>query len=363
MRNAALLSVPSRLTARQIHKDAPATQDAGLHSPTSMTRSALLASTGRVVSDRFRALAAHLGPAVPLPAEGATLARWSVLAAIAADDLSLARLFEGHVDALSILHEMGATDHIEGGSTWGVWAAEARDRVEIGARGGHQVVLSGTKHWCSGAPFLSHALVTAWRGGDGPFLVAVPLRQAGVSVEQGQWAAIGMADSESLDVALADAAGTIIGNAGDYLERPGFWHGALGVAACWYGGATAVGEIVREHTPAHADPIRAAHLGAIDASLAEAGDVLRAAAAWVDAHPAANARHHALRLRWSVESACETVLHHAGRALGASAYCLNASFARLAADLPVYLRQSHAEHDLSVLGAAAKAREPGTWAL
>jgi len=41
---------------------------------------------------------------LPLPGHGATLARWRALAAVGAHDLSLAKLFEGHTDALAILH-------------------------------------------------------------------------------------------------------------------------------------------------------------------------------------------------------------------------------------------------------------------
>ena len=40
-----------------------------------------------------------------------------------------------------------------------------------------------------------------------------------------------------------------------------------------------------------------------------------------------------------------------------------ARFARLAADLPVFLRQSHAERDLAALGKLVAAREQTAWSL
>jgi hypothetical protein len=43
-------------------------------------------------------------------------------------------------------------------------------------------------------------------------------------------------------------------------------------------------------------------------------------------------------------------MSHAGRALGAAPLCRNERFARAMADLPVFLRQSHAERDLAALG-------------
>jgi hypothetical protein len=57
-------------------------------------------------------------------------------------------------------------------------------------------------------------------------------------------------------------------------------------------------------------------------------------------------------------------MHHATRALGAGPLCRNARFARALADLPVFLRQSHAERDLAALGeliAAPRAVDTSTF--
>jgi hypothetical protein len=45
------------------------------------------------------------------------------------------------------------------------------------------------------------------------------------------------------------------------------------------------------------------------------------------------------------------VLRHAGHALGAGPMCRDPAIARRFADLPVFLRQSHAERDLAEIGA------------
>ena len=60
---------------------------------------------------------------LPLPGCGRTRERWVVLAGLAEDDLSLARLAEGHTDAMAILAELGASPP-PAGSRWGVWAAQ-----------------------------------------------------------------------------------------------------------------------------------------------------------------------------------------------------------------------------------------------
>ncbi|RZI63985.1 MAG: acyl-CoA dehydrogenase, partial [Variovorax sp.] len=74
-------------------------------------------------------------------------------------------------------------------------------------------------------------------------------------------------------------------------------------------------------------------------------------AAWIDEHPSSSAQQPALRARMVIEAAATEVLTRAGRALGAAPLCRDARFARAMADLPVFLRQSHAERDLAALGA------------
>ena len=44
---------------------------------------------------------------LPLPGSGATWERWAAFADLAGEDLSLARLGEGHADAIAILAEFG----------------------------------------------------------------------------------------------------------------------------------------------------------------------------------------------------------------------------------------------------------------
>jgi len=56
------------------------------------------------------------------------------------------------------------------------------------------------------------------------------------------------------------------------------------------------------------------------------------------------------------------VLRHAGRALGAGPLCKQPALARAMADLPIFMRQSHAERDLAALGRALE-READPWPL
>ncbi|AXM94804.1 acyl-CoA dehydrogenase [Pseudomonas plecoglossicida] len=308
-------------------------------------------------------LAEHLD-LLPLPGQGHTLQRWQTLARIAGCDLALAKLYEGHTDALAILAECSAA-HRVGDAIWGVWAAEPPDaRARIVARDGEQVRLAGRKAWCSGALQIDRALITAWTEHDRPQLVAIELAHARQRLQVDHWQAVGMATTTSVEVEFDDAPGIAVGQPGQYLSRPGFWHGGAGIAACWYGAAEALADYLREHCrKPRPDPHAQAHLGAVDAALYGARAALRECAAWIDRYPSADASFEVRRVRAQVEQSVEQVIHHVGRALGATPFCRSSHFARLSADLPVYLRQSHAERDLAALGQQVAQVPAGAWQL
>lgn len=304
---------------------------------------------------------------LPMPGAGQTLARWRVLAEVAAHDLSLVKLFEGHTDALAIQAELGNVLPACEGARWATWCAEPPDaRVIAQEDGGTAVRLNGTKAWCSGAATVTHAVVSCWNRDGEPCLAAIAMDQPGVRVTDEGWHAVGMADSASVDVRFDHAAAIAIGRPGDYTRRPGFWQGGAGIAACWFGGALGIARTVHELMGKAPDPHRLAHLGAIDAALTPAAALLRETAEWIDRHPRDDARQVALRARLAVEQAANEVMRHAGRALGAGPLCRNRAFARAMADLPVFLRQSHAERDLAALGTLAAqggGKESSSWML
>ncbi|PNG87766.1 acyl-CoA dehydrogenase [Pseudomonas putida] len=300
---------------------------------------------------------------LPLPGQGCTLERWRVLARVAGYDLSLAKLYEGHTDALAILAECGAAQHAFNG-IWGVWAAEPPDaRAYIVERDGERVRLQGRKAWCSGALQVDRALLTAWED-DQPQLVAIELPHPSQRILAEHWQAVGMAATRSVVIEFDDSPGLAIGSPGQYLSRSGFWQGGAGIAACWYGAAEALAGYLHEQCrKPRRDPHADAHLGAVDAALYGARAALRECATWIDLHPQDDASFEVRRTRAQVEQAVEQVIQHAGRALGATPFCCSSHFARLSADLPVYIRQSHAERDLAELGRQLTGLPAGAWQL
>lgn len=295
---------------------------------------------------------------LPLPGSGRTGDRFRRLADLARRDLVLARLAEGHADAVAIRAELG--DPAAGddpGRRWGVWAA-APSSLTASPDGAGGWTVAGDRPWCSGAAACTDALVTA-AAPDGIRLFAVRVRAPHAIPLDGTWPAVGMAGSDSRTVRFAAAPARPLGGPGAYVNRPGFWHGGVGVAACWYGGAAGVADtLLAAARTRELSPHALAHLGAVDVQLHAARLALDEAAARIDADPTASAEHLAVRVRATVEAAATRVLEHVGRALGAGPLCRDEAHAHRVADLTVYLRQSHAEADLAHLGALVKENAP-----
>jgi hypothetical protein len=298
---------------------------------------------------------------LPLPGSGRTRERWAAFAALAEEDLSLARLAEGHADAVAILAELGGPEPPPG-SRWGVWAAHPPGPALEAAHTCAGWRLRGTKQYCSGAWSCTHALVTADTPDGTRRLFAVTTES--LDPVPGSWPATGMAASDTLDIEFAGVAAQPVGPPGGYTDRPGFAHGGVGVAACWYGGARAVGRtLLAAAAGRDVGPHALAHLGAVDIALRAARTALDEAADDIDADPADlkdGGRIRAMRVRALVEAVASEVMRRVGRALGAGPLSHDAAHSRRVADLTVYLRQHHAERDLAALGETV-ARAEAAW--
>lgn len=332
------------------------------HHSSASLQARLAGMAGMQAGAALRSLVAAGLDRLPFPGQGATLARWRALAAVGFHDLSLAKLYEGHTDALAILHEAGAG---LGGpdALWGTWCAEPPDARLLASAADSGVLLSGRKAWCSGAQTVSHAVVSCWNEDGEAVLAALDLRQDGVRVTGEGWHAVGMRASNSVDVEFDRAAAIPLGAPGFYVARPGFWHGGAGVAACWFGGATRLAGALRARLAGQADQHRLAQLGEVTVALGASAARMREAAAAIDRAPMANAMLAALSVRLCVEASATATLAAAGRALGAGPLCKDPAIARLFADLPVFMRQSHAERDLEAVGRLVAAAAEPPWTL
>lgn len=305
---------------------------------------------GHVVGTAFAAAVESGRLDLPLPGQGRTWERWAAFAQFAEQDLCLARLAEGHADAVAILAELGAGPP-PAGTRWGVWAAQPPGPRLTARQARDGWRLDGVKQYCSGAHWCTDAVVTA-TAPDGYRLFAVSTQT--LSPVPGTWPATGMAASDTPDVRFAGVPAVPAGPPGAYTGRPGFAHGGAGVAACWYGGARAIGRtLLTAAAERDVGPHALAHLGAIDIALCRARAALEEAAGEIDADPGDlkdGARRRTLRVRALVEAAATDVINRVGRALGAAPLCHDEAHSRRVADLIVYLRQHHAERNLAELG-------------
>src|SRR5580698_1711546 len=115
------------------------------------------------MKERLSDLASTEQLALPLPGSGQTAQRLGALYEFGRLDLGLARLIEAHTDALAIFGEAGRT--ARAGLLYGVWASDGPSSVLSLSRNDDGTLrLNGTKRYCTGAPFLDAALVTARHG-------------------------------------------------------------------------------------------------------------------------------------------------------------------------------------------------------
>lgn len=320
--------------------------------------------------DEALALGTLLDDRDAVPGRGRTRELWQLLAAVAAHDLGAARALEPHLDAMAIFeqaHDAKVMDAArDADRTWGVFAAEGGDDPLVatwnelgGEEGVPRWTVTGTKPWCSLAGRLDAALVTARTTEGERRLFAVELRDSGVTIEPNAWNARGLTEIPSGPVHFRDVLALPVGDPEWYLTRPGFTWGAIGVAACWYGGAVGIARTVYAAAAAKPNPFLLMHLGAIDALLASCALALADAARRVDAGEPT--RVTAKRVRAIVAAAAEEIVERAGHALGPAPLALDAAHAKRVADLQLYVRQHHAEKDLASLGETLAADGDAPW--
>ena len=285
---------------------------------------------------------------LPAPGAGATALRWRSLFTIARDhDVSVARLAEAHVDAIAILSEAGLEPH--GGALYGVWAA-------VGP-GGHDVTMndegavSGTKPFCSGLGIVDRALVEVEHHGRRQ-LVDIDVGPSETVRYGPAWQTYAMASTATADATFdehCDVGLRLVGPPGWYLDRVGFWHGAIGPAACWSGAAAGLAD----QEPGD-DDHRHVHRGAIIAEVTMMAAVLAHAGDEADQSPldALAARQRALAVRYTIHESCLRLAEHHARGF-APRSLIRPDTAQRYADVHFYIRQYHADRDLVALSRGA----------
>ena len=197
---------------------------------------------------------------------------------------------------------------------------------------------------------LDLALVDARLPDGAQQLFAVPLGE-GVAVDIAGWrtpalAATGTGRTRFDATVDADAA---IGDPGLLPRRPGFWHGAIGVAAVWAGGATAIHSSTVRRVDT-SNPHAAANVGRTFAEITTMTLLLSAAGDHIDRSPDSVGMAEALAIRHVVAAGCRDVIASSQRATGPGPQVFDDAHAQRIADLGLYIEQHHHEADLAQIG-------------
>jgi alkylation response protein AidB-like acyl-CoA dehydrogenase len=296
-------------------------------------------------------LVAIVSQEIPLPGAGHTSERLHLLAETAREDISLAKLAEAHWDAVAILAEAGRTP--QPGTLYAVWASEIPGQALRLERTSDGYELSGRKPFCSGIGIVDCALITV--GLPEQLLVEADLRnnQERIAADLEMWKVDAFRATQTGAVTFLNSqlsSNAVVGTSGWYLDRPGFWHGACGPAACWAGGVAGLLDFALASK--RDDPHSLAHLGAMQAGVWGMYSLLKQAGADIDAAPcdAKAAQIRALQLRHLIEQAGTDILQRFSRAYGPYPLSMDEGTSRRYQEAGLYMRQSHAERDLECLG-------------
>lgn len=293
----------------------------------------------------------HLGGA-GLDEPGMELLLLDVLAQVGRGSLALGRIYEGHVNALSLVLRYAKGPVIDrlaadalAGHLFGVWNTQPTAGLTLEGDGDRRT-LSGCKSFASGAGSVTRPLVTA-RLPDGRQQMLVVDLEPGERADLSGWRAHGMRASHSgiLDFSgLTVGPEALIGEPDDYFREPAFSGGAWRFTAVQLGGIEAVFDALREHltlTGRGADPHQRARVGQAAIAVEAARLFVGRAAALVGdtAADPDQVMAYVNLARIAVERAGLDVLERAQRSVGLAGFLEPHPLERLSRDLATYLRQ------------------------
>jgi alkylation response protein AidB-like acyl-CoA dehydrogenase len=276
-----------------------------------------------------------------------------VLRIIGRADLSLGRLFEGHVNALKLFAWYGnecqtreMAEILRQGNMFGVWATEPPPGVTL-QRDGVRWRLNGRKSFATGAGSLAYAVVTA-QPDSGPRRMVIVRADKPSRTDLSGWRVRGMraTTSGTYDLSgIEPTAPDFLGAAGDYDREPRFTAGAWRFAAVQLGGIEALLIETRAAMSASArnDPLqRLKFAKAVEATRTAYLWVREAASRAADELPDAKALVQ--MTRGVVERAGLDVMELAARIIGTRSAFEGQRIDKISRDLSLYLRQGGPDH-------------------
>lgn len=186
--------------------------------------------------------------------KGNTLRLLQLLKSVGRTSLSLGRIYEGHVNALLLIHLHGNEEQkqrwyqdAENGHLFGVWNTEGANGVQWHLQDDNQFCAGGQKTFGSGAGLVSRALVTGRTMNDDKKGWQMCIINADAlpenSIDFDSWHPMGMQSSLSYTVSFFGYESSYddwLGAADVYYKQPYFSGGAIRFCAVQLGGAEAL---------------------------------------------------------------------------------------------------------------------------
>ena len=293
--------------------------------------------------------------------EGHTAELLMLLKKVGKANLSIGRIYEGHINALYLIHLYGTARQkhrwynkvITENALFGVWNTQVGEGINY-ISSAQDLIIQGSKTFCSGAEIVTHALITgniktSSRTGWQMMILQMD-KLDGNRIDRTTWQTMGMKASGSFTVDFSGYAvdeEELLGSPGQYLGQPYFNGGAIRFAAVQLGGA----EAIASHTLAFLagmdrtdDPIQKMRLAGIMTDITTGNLWIEQAGrnydSWAN-QPERNADLIAFAnmTRTVIEEIGIKVMSESNRCVGARGLMPPFSLGRLNRDLTFYLRQ------------------------
>jgi alkylation response protein AidB-like acyl-CoA dehydrogenase len=274
----------------------------------------------------------------------------SLLRLIGSADLSVARIFEGHVNAVSLVARYGDRNQIQTlservaqGGLSAVWGAD--DGRGLHVVDGEQDVLQGRKILASGAGFVTDPIVTA-KAKSGQVMCLLHLTMD-EKIDLSGWTAQGMRSTATGAIELSGktlSSANMIGVAGDFMRQPYFSAGAWRFCAAHVGATERLVDLFRDHLVARSrgeDLYQLQRLAQCIASAKTARQWVEEAARRLSIEEAVpgNVVAFANLTRMVTERCALDVMETVQRGVGLTSFIRPNSIERISRDLATYLRQ------------------------
>ncbi len=342
---------------------------------------------GAFPAEEFELLASSGLLAAPLPhAEGGlglgteaggTLALLLLLKQIGSGNLAVGRVYEGHVNALQLIHTFGTPEQIKAYAAdardrhkiFGVWNTEADDGVKIIPINEGRYRLEGAKTFASGSGYVQRPFVNGVLPDGGWQMCIVPMDEVPTVADPSWWQPSGMRASASYKVDFSGVeldSFRLIGAPGDYYRQPWLTGGVIRFAAVQLGGAEALFNATRQYLRdlnRTDDPYQQSRLGKMAIAIESGNLWLHGAAKVMDEYapvfggystnPNEKAKMlvaYANMVRTAIEGICMDVMQLSERSVGTRGLLPPNPIERIVRDLSLYLRQPAFDAALANVG-------------